>query len=120
MALRLQIRHDTSANWVQVNPILMSGEIGYDTTAKQFKIGDGTTAWNSLAYTLTGPSPEPLQDTRTDYVYPYSYCGKAPKDSAETQAVWTIKRIQVTTSGAAVVTTATAATWAGRYTVTYT
>ncbi|MFI3167146.1 MAG: hypothetical protein R3Y32_03410 [Bacillota bacterium] len=43
-------RSDTCANWQSVNPTLKLGEIGYDSTNKQLKIGDGTTAWNSLAY----------------------------------------------------------------------
>ncbi len=43
-------RSDTSANWQSRNPTLKLGEIGYDSTAKRSKIGDGVTAWNSLAY----------------------------------------------------------------------
>jgi hypothetical protein len=43
-------RKDTAANWTAANPILLSGEIGYETDNKKFKIGDGTTNWNSLAY----------------------------------------------------------------------
>lgn len=45
----LQIRRDTAANWASANPTLALGEPGYDTTNKTLKIGDGTTAWNSLA-----------------------------------------------------------------------
>jgi hypothetical protein len=33
-----------------VNPVLAVGEMGMETNTNQFKIGDGTTAWNSLAY----------------------------------------------------------------------
>jgi hypothetical protein len=43
-------RKDTAANWTAANPILLSGEIGYETDTKKFKIGDGTTNWNTLAY----------------------------------------------------------------------
>lgn len=43
-------RRDTSANWRTNNPVLAAGEIGYDTTNNKIKIGDGTTAWNSLEY----------------------------------------------------------------------
>jgi hypothetical protein len=49
----IQHRRDTTSNWSTVNPILASGEIGYvisGTDAGKFKIGDGTTAWNSLAF----------------------------------------------------------------------
>lgn len=52
MAVKLQLRRDTTANWSANNPVLAEGEIGVDTTLKQAKIGDGSTAWNSLAYGL--------------------------------------------------------------------
>lgn len=42
-------RTDTAANWSSSNPVLLNGEVGYDTTNKIFKIGDGSTAWNSIA-----------------------------------------------------------------------
>jgi len=50
--IRVQMaqRKDTAANWTAANPILLSGEIGHETDTKKFKIGDGTTNWNSLAY----------------------------------------------------------------------
>ena len=43
-------RRDTSENWTTKNPVLESGEIGYDTDAQKIKIGDGSTAWNDLSY----------------------------------------------------------------------
>ena len=50
MTARLQNRRDTAANWTSNNPTLAQGEIGYETDTTKFKIGDGATAWNSLAY----------------------------------------------------------------------
>ena len=50
MAQQIQIRRDTSSNWSSVNPILAQGEIGFETNTGKIKIGDGTTAWNSLNY----------------------------------------------------------------------
>ena len=50
MAQRIRIRRDTSANWEQYNPVLSLGEQGYVTDTGQLKIGDGTTAWNSLPF----------------------------------------------------------------------
>lgn len=50
MADLIQFRRDTSANWASTNPTLAQGEIGLDLTTSQYKIGDGATAWNSLAY----------------------------------------------------------------------
>lgn len=48
--VRLQNRRDTSANWTTNNPTLSSGEIGFETNTGKLKIGDGSTAWNSLSY----------------------------------------------------------------------
>jgi len=53
---RIKPRRDTSANWASTNPTLQSGEIGFDTTTGQFKIGDGTTAWSSLPYVTVNPT----------------------------------------------------------------
>jgi hypothetical protein len=56
MPNRIQLRRDTSTNWSSANPVLAEGEIGYNLTLGKFKVGDGTTAWNSLAYS-TGALP---------------------------------------------------------------
>ena len=51
MALtRMQQRRGPAAEWIDANTILASGEIGYETDTKKFKIGDGVTAWPSLPY----------------------------------------------------------------------
>lgn len=46
----IQIRRDTAANWASVNPILAIGEQGFETDTGKFKIGTGSTTWNSLLY----------------------------------------------------------------------
>lgn len=46
---RQQWRRDTAANWASNNPTLADGEVGYDSTNKLVKVGDGSTAWNSLS-----------------------------------------------------------------------
>ncbi len=45
----IQVRRDTAANWTSKNPTLAAGEIAFETDTKKVKIGDGSTAWNSLA-----------------------------------------------------------------------
>jgi len=50
MAFRIQIRRDTAEKWVINNPILLEGELGYETDTAYMKIGDGTTYWNDLPY----------------------------------------------------------------------
>lgn len=60
MALQIQLRRDTSSNWTSSNPTLAQGEIGIETNTGKFKIGTGSTAWNSLSYStpeLTATSP---------------------------------------------------------------
>jgi len=46
----LRHRRDTAANWTANNPVLEAGQIGYETDTRRFKFGNGSTAWNSLAY----------------------------------------------------------------------
>lgn len=48
--IQLQFRRGTTAEWASANPTLAAGELGLETTTSQFKIGNGTTAWNSLSY----------------------------------------------------------------------
>lgn len=55
MAQKIQLRRDTTANWTAANPILALAEIGVetDTTPVKLKIGNGSSAWNSLPYLVT-------------------------------------------------------------------
>lgn len=50
--ITIQLRRDTIANWTSVNPILAQGEVGLELDTGKIKIGDGSTAWNSLSYSL--------------------------------------------------------------------
>lgn len=50
VAVKVQFRRDTAANWTSNNPVLSAGELGLETNTSRFKIGDGTTAWSSLTY----------------------------------------------------------------------
>lgn len=50
MAYRIILRRDGSTNWESQNPVLLSGEPGYETDTGKFKIGDGVTSWSNLNY----------------------------------------------------------------------
>jgi hypothetical protein len=50
MATQIQLRNDTAANWTSANPTLAQGEMGVETDTAKYKIGTGSTAWNSLSY----------------------------------------------------------------------
>lgn len=60
MPVQIQFRRDTAANWTSTNPTLAIGEIGLETDTTKWKLGNGSTAWNSLAYAYaagaTGPT----------------------------------------------------------------
>ena len=43
-------RRDTASNWTSNNTVLLAGEWGIESDTKKFKIGDGSTAWQSLDY----------------------------------------------------------------------
>lgn len=52
---RYALRGDTAANWTALNPVLALNEPGIETDTRKQKIGDGVTAWNSLAYAYSAP-----------------------------------------------------------------
>jgi hypothetical protein len=47
---QIQIRRGTAAQWTSANPTLASGEQGFETDTNKMKVGNGSTAWNSLPY----------------------------------------------------------------------
>ena len=59
--IRYRLRTDTAANWSAGDPVLLSGEPGFDSTAGRLKWGDGVTAWSSLPYV----GPQVVDDLTT-------------------------------------------------------
>ena len=53
---QVQLRRGTAASWVSANSTLASGEVGFETDTLKFKIGNGSSAWNALAYANPGIS----------------------------------------------------------------
>lgn len=53
MAVQIQLRRDTAADWTSNNPTLAAGEFGWESDTNRFKIGTGSAAWNSLSYSDT-------------------------------------------------------------------
>jgi hypothetical protein len=52
MATRIQVRRGSTSDWNTADPILNEGEIGYNTTLGQIKIGDGESNWSELFYVV--------------------------------------------------------------------
>lgn len=53
---QIQIRRGTAAQWTSANPTLAAGEFGWESDTNKAKIGNGSTAWSSLSYAITGTS----------------------------------------------------------------
>lgn len=51
--IQIQFRKGTASEWSAANPTLARAEIGVETDTGLFKIGDGSTTWNSLPYSST-------------------------------------------------------------------
>ena len=61
MAVIIQMRRDTAANWNINNPTLANGEWGLETDGtNRYKIGDAVTAWTALAYSSLPSGTAPL------------------------------------------------------------
>lgn len=50
--LRVRVKHAylSATEWVNKNPILQAGELGFESDTLKFKIGDGITKWSNLFY----------------------------------------------------------------------
>lgn len=92
MATRIQLRRGLSADWASANPTLSYGEVGIEIDAKRFRIGDGSTAWNSLPYfqdaeSIVGDAPidfNTLEKVATALVIPGGTTGQALVKSSGT------------------------------------
>jgi hypothetical protein len=62
MASQIQLRRDTAANWLSVNPILAQGELGVETDTGRMKLGNGVDSWDELAYNPFAASLNDLTD----------------------------------------------------------
>jgi hypothetical protein len=57
--VRTRQRRGTATQWEDANPILESGEIGFESDTTNLKVGDGSTRWINLPYVAEGvPGPQ--------------------------------------------------------------
>ena len=109
MAQQIQLRRDTAANWVSVNPTLADGEMGLETDTRRFKIGNGASNWVTLGYQPTYP-----YTTRFAASGNYLYQGRANPGTAESASSWTIKRIETNAKGDIVANLTATGAWSSR------
>jgi len=50
MAVQIQLRRGTAAQWTSANPILAEGEMGVELDTGKWKFGNGTSTWSILSY----------------------------------------------------------------------
>lgn len=54
MAITIQLRRDTLANWIASDAVLAPGEPGYETDTGKLKVGNGEARWADLEYYNSG------------------------------------------------------------------
>jgi len=86
---KVQLRRGSSVQWALSSDALSAGEIGYDTTLKKFKIGDGSTLWGSLDWATTLPTElnEIIDDRVNDLVVAGSGIVKSYDDSGNSLTI---------------------------------
>ena len=57
MAIQIQFRRGTAAEWMASNPTLADGELGAETDTGKFKLGNGYTGWSMLPYSSGEQGP---------------------------------------------------------------
>ena len=67
MAIRIQLRRDTAANWTSTNPVLRAGEFGIETDTLKFKIGNGSSTWTQIT-TYANVTSSGLTTSLGDYI----------------------------------------------------
>lgn len=69
---RIQLRRDTYENWIQYNPILLSGELGcavYQDGTTEIRIGDGKSHFINLPRFVTSDYyPEEKNTDKIEYI----------------------------------------------------
>lgn len=61
---RIQNKYDTSSEWLLNNPVLLIGEIGFESDTGKFKLGDGITNWENLPYAAVKADEIELLDSK--------------------------------------------------------
>jgi Major tropism determinant N-terminal domain len=90
----IQLRRGTAASAASDNPTLAAGEVGVETDSGKFKIGDGQSAWNDLAYaTDLSRLPNSVVDTTN------SNRGQVPVANGQGGYTWSSGPTPVDNSG---------------------
>lgn len=50
VSVQIQQRIDSEDNWIAANPVLLNGEIAFNSNNDKYKVGNGTSTWSQLSY----------------------------------------------------------------------
>lgn len=64
---RVQFPMFTAAALAAANPVLLKGEVVYESDTRRRKIGDGVTAWKSLPYESDGEMAGSIHASQIDH-----------------------------------------------------
>lgn len=85
------VHRGLAAAWTANNPVLKYGELGIEDDVGRLKMGDGVTAWNSLAYLPGGYSQAAIEEFARDALGSALTAGAniaiTPNDGADTISV---------------------------------
>lgn len=62
----IQFKRGSAARWEELNPVLLSGEPGFEKDTGRFKLGDGITHWKDLPY----QGENAVVNAKTHYDFP--------------------------------------------------
>lgn len=87
---QIQLRRGTAAEWTSANPTLGAGEMGVETDTSFTKIGNGSTAWNSLPYASSAVPLTINAVTATTYTFALSDSGELVTANNASSQTYTI------------------------------
>lgn len=98
MPNQIKIRRDTASNFQTENPTLGAGEFSLETDTSKIKIGDGSTAYNSLQF-IDGDAATALSSIVQGSSYAYSIGGVVSTGINSSASLTDIQRWSVTSDG---------------------
>lgn len=63
----IQYRRGLAEEWAAADPVLADGEVGFDRTAVEIRVGDGTSPWSALD-AIGGLSEDAIRAAINDYL----------------------------------------------------
>ncbi len=64
--IRTVVMTGSAASFTARNPVLLRGQIGFESDTRKMKVGNGTTAWSGLSYTAGGGGGASALDDLSD------------------------------------------------------